>query len=927
ADPDLPAQTLTYSLAGGADAALFAIDGSTGQLRFLAAPDREAPADANADNVYLVNVLVIDGNGGSDSQDLAVTVTDVDEFDASPIADADPAADAVDENAANGAAVGVTAFASDGDATNSAITYSLDDDAGGRFTIDAAGGMVTVADGSLLDREAAASHAIIVRATSADGSSSTRTITINLNDVDEFDVGAVSDADAAVNAVDENAAAGTTVGVTASAADADATNSTIAYSLDDDASGRFAIDAASGVVMVAGPLDYEAATSYGITVRASSADGSFSTRSVTIAVNPQNDNAPVITSDGGGATASLNVVENNIAVTTIAATDADLPAQTLSYAIAGGADAALFALDAATGDLNFLTAPDLEAPADADGDNVYEVTVQADDGAGGTDSQTIFVAITGVNDTPPVITANSLTISEGQSVTLTAADLTTADPESAPAELTYTASNITGGRFELVSAPGIAVTSFTQQQINNDEVLFVHNGGETAPAYDIAVSDGLLIAGPQAASIAFTNVNDAPVAADDAYTVAEDGVLAVAAPAGVLSNDSDVDSAPITPVLVNGPSQGVLTLAADGSFNYTPAADFHGREDFTYRAGDGALTSNLATVVITVTPVNDAPVAQTETFTVGNNGVLTVASPGLLGNDADVDGDPLTAQLVSAPVFGALTLNADGSFRYVPDVNQSGLMTFTYEAFDGTAASQTITVKVTVEAVAAGGAPGVGVGIPFIPGLPPLGGLDNDDDDSTLLALLQTQEEREDELLSPTDDTNNSRGRSGPAAGGGKRNGDENELLVEDLLDDAYSIVWIPQYDQPAGPASGDRSEASDADARSDSGMTAADFQMLSSRLDTFNREVEMDLQQHTVVAGAAMALTSSAAAGYVLWSLRAGTLVAGFITSLPAWATLDVLAVAEVGYGAAAAGRDDQRESLLDLVTRHTPSSPDGST
>ncbi len=131
--------------------------------------------------------------------------------------------------------------------------------------------MVTVADGTLLDREAAASHNITVRATSSDGSFNTAGMTINLNDVDEFDVGVVTDSDAATNAVDENAANGTVVGVTALASDADATNNTITYTLDDDAGGRFTIDGSTGVVTVADGtlLDREAAASHNITVRAS----------------------------------------------------------------------------------------------------------------------------------------------------------------------------------------------------------------------------------------------------------------------------------------------------------------------------------------------------------------------------------------------------------------------------------------------------------------------------------------------------------------------------------------------------------------------------------------------------------------------------------------------------------------------------------
>ena len=167
-----------------------------------------------------------------------------------------------------GTAVGVTAAASDADATNNTITYSLQDDDGGRFAIDANTGIVTVA--GAIDREAdGASRNITVRATSSDGSFTDQVFTININDLDEFDVGAVTDSDAAANAVDENAIVGTAVGVTAAASDADATNNTITYSLEDDDGGRFAIDANTGIVTVQGGLDYETVSSLDILVRAS----------------------------------------------------------------------------------------------------------------------------------------------------------------------------------------------------------------------------------------------------------------------------------------------------------------------------------------------------------------------------------------------------------------------------------------------------------------------------------------------------------------------------------------------------------------------------------------------------------------------------------------------------------------------------------
>jgi type III secretion system FlhB-like substrate exporter len=130
--------------------------------------------------------------------------------------------------------------------------------------------------------------------------------------------------------------------------------------------------------------------------------GSTDSQAIAVTVTAGNDNAPVITS---GATAS--VAENTTAVMTVTATDADQPAQTLSFSIAGGADAAKFAINSSTGALSFISAPDFETPTDAGGNNVYDVIVQVSDGQGSTDSQAIAVTVTAGNDNAPVITSGA----------------------------------------------------------------------------------------------------------------------------------------------------------------------------------------------------------------------------------------------------------------------------------------------------------------------------------------------------------------------------------------------------------------------------------------------------------------------------------------------------------------------------------------
>src|SRR6202008_466352 len=234
-------------------------------------------------------VRATSADGSHADQAFTIAINDVNEFSVSTPVDNDNATNAVSENATVGTGVGITAFASDADATTNTVTYSLTDSAGGKFAIDASTGEGTV--GGAIDREAdGASLGIVVRATSADGSHADQAFTIAINDVNEFSVSTPVDNDNATNAVSENATVGTVVGITAFASDADATTNTVTYSLTDSAGGKFAIDASTGEVTVAGAIDREAdGASLGIVVRATSADGSHADQAFTIAINDVNE--------------------------------------------------------------------------------------------------------------------------------------------------------------------------------------------------------------------------------------------------------------------------------------------------------------------------------------------------------------------------------------------------------------------------------------------------------------------------------------------------------------------------------------------------------------------------------------------------------------------------------------------------------------
>jgi len=267
--------------------------------------------------------------------------------------------------------------------------------------------------------------------------------------------------------------------------------------------------------------------------------------------------------------------------------------------------------------------------------------------------------------------------------------------------------NIQGVTRNSSNAKEVAVTfgAIANNQLNAGDVLSIAILTKVADSGGHSNAVGLRLyydasSRPSRFGALFGTTNQAPVATNDAYNTDEDTTLSIFAP-GVLGNDTDVDTpaASLTAILVTGPSHAAsFTLNADGSFSYTPEANFNGADSFTYKANDGANDSNVAMVTIAVNPVNDAPVAQNDNYTVAEDSVLSVAAPGVLDNDTDPDlGQTLTVEVVSGPTHAlAFTLNADGSFAYTPQANFFGVDTFTYRAFDGTAYSNVAMAQIAV---------------------------------------------------------------------------------------------------------------------------------------------------------------------------------------------------------------------------------------
>jgi len=205
--------------------------------------------------------------------------------------------------------------------------------------------------------------------------------------------------------------------------------------------------------------------------------------------------------------------------------------------------------------------------------------------------------------------------------------------------------------------------------------------------------------------------NAPPTAVAETYTTPQGTPLTVAAP-GVLANDSDPDGNPITAVLVTPSPDGTVTLNPDGSFSFAPAAAFTGTTNFSYQAVDNqgaASAPTAATVTVNVAaPANQPPTATADTYAIPQDTLLTVAAPGVLANDSDPDGNPLTAVLVTPSPDGTVTLNLDGSFSFAPAAAFTGTTSFSYQAVDsqGAASAPTAaTVTVNVAAPAGNQAP------------------------------------------------------------------------------------------------------------------------------------------------------------------------------------------------------------------------------
>jgi VCBS repeat-containing protein len=426
---------------------------------------------------------------------------------------------------------------------------------------------------------------------------------------------------------------------------------------------------------------------------------------VTITVTPVN-HAPVAAND------SYGVSKNNaltVAAPGVLANDTDVDGDPLTAILVSGPAHGTLALSA-NGSFTYTPAAGYTG-----GDSF---TYKANDGQ--LDSNVATVALT-VSDDAPVANADSYAVSKNNALTVAAPGVLANDTDANGDALTAA----------LVSGPAHGTLALNA----NGSFTYTPAAGYTgADSFMYKANDGQLDS--NVATVALTVSDDAPVANADSYSVSKNNALTVSAP-GVLANDTDANGDALTAALVSGPAHGTLTLSANGSFTYTPAAGYTGGDSFTYKANDGQLDSNVATVALTVS--DDAPVANADSYGVSKNNPLTISAPGVLGNDTDANGDALTAALVAGPAHGTLALSANGSFSYTPAAGYTGGDSFTYKANDGQLDSNSATVSLTVSddaPVAANDSYAVSKNNALTVAAPGVLGNDTDANGDTLAAVL-----------------------------------------------------------------------------------------------------------------------------------------------------------------------------------------------
>ncbi len=424
-------------------------------------------------------------------------------------------------------------------------------------------------------------------------------------------------------------------------------------------------------------------TAYTFTVRAHSnvGDGPESDPSGAVTPSAPVDHAPVAVND------SATTAEDGSVAIHVLANDTDADGDSLTAILVSGPT---------HGTGNLLSNGIFAYTPAANFNGADSFTYQASDGSLPSNTATVTITVTPVNDPPSFAKGADQTVAEDSgpaSLLGWATGMSAGPADEASQNLSFVIdSNTNGALFS--AGPAVDPTgtlSFTPApNANGSATLVLHlvdSGGTAGGGVDASPT--------QSFTITVTPVNDPPVAGNDLATTVIDTPLLIA-PATLLANDTDPDGDVLAVAGVSSPVHGTVEIVASGAdlgkILFTPEAAYLGPASFSYTVSDGLGGTATGSVTVTVATVNHAPIAVDDSATTAQGSSVTIR---VLDNDTDADGDSLTATLVTQPSHGTASV-VNGTINYVPATGFSGSDSFTYVASDASLQSNTATVSITV---------------------------------------------------------------------------------------------------------------------------------------------------------------------------------------------------------------------------------------
>jgi VCBS repeat-containing protein len=578
---------------------------------------------------------ISDGQGGMDSATVTVTVEGA---TTAPLAEADSIATSEDT------AVTYNALVNDSDVDGDSLTVtSVTDGANGTVSINEDGTVTYTPDA---DFNGTDSFTYTIEDGQGDTHSATVTVTVApVNDTP------IAEADSLSTSEDT----AVTYNVLGNDSDADGDSLTVS-SATDGAHGTVTING-DGTVTYTPEADFNGSDSFTYTI--SDGNGGTGTATITVTVAAVND-APLAEAD------SLSTSEDTAVTYNVLGNDSDIDGDSLIIKSAS---------DGAHGTVEVNSDGTVTYIPEANFNGTDSFTYSIEDGQGGRNNATVTVTVAPVNDAP-VAEADAVATSEDTAVTYNVlGNDSDVDGDS------LTVSSVTDGAHGTVTINDDGTVTYTPEADFSGSDSFTYT-----------ISDGQ--GGTDTATVTVTvdAVNQAPVAEADSLSTGEDTAVTYK----VLGNDTDVDGDDLTVTSASDGANGTVTINGDGTVTYTPNSDFNGSDSFTYTVSDGNGGTDTATVKVTVSPVNDAPVAEADSLSTNEDTAVTY---NVLGNDSDIDGDSLTIKSVTEGANGTVKINDDGTVTYTPEADFNGTDSFTYTVDDGNDGTTTATVTVTVDAV------------------------------------------------------------------------------------------------------------------------------------------------------------------------------------------------------------------------------------